>query len=102
MSTFQYFFNKLRRNRRIAEIDAYLLERRVKEICNWRLNFYVGDAQQRFLQIAEDIAERLLHEVRLKNIALEHIPSVEGFTNQIKGIMDNWGNTQPIVLYAGA
>jgi len=100
MMTYQYFFDSLRRNPTVQERDAYLLERRCKEVSNWRLNFYIGDAKERFLELAEDLGAELVKEVKVQKFPLEYEPNSRDLTKYVEGLIDRWSNTQPLVLSA--
>jgi hypothetical protein len=97
MNIYRHIFSYLRRNEKIAETDAYLLERRIKEITNWRLNFGIGDARARFLEIATDVARKMASDVRVQNVALEQPPMTDAFIKQVEDVIESWSHTRPMV-----
>jgi hypothetical protein len=96
MAHLQQLFLDLREINDISKDEQDIFERRVREICNWRLNFLNPKIRERFYQLVEPAMER----VKATMLRSGEIPgSIEGAKQQntellvvLKKLGDPWTN----------
>jgi len=96
MANFRALFDTLRTTQKLEYADVKLLERRVKEICLWRLNFAAGTAKKRFFDLLDSAALAISLERDRQQLVSSSKPNVPAFGQAVHKIINEW--TSGIVM----
>ena len=84
-----------------TELDAHdvvLFNRRVKEICFWRLSLINENLRKRYLGLAESVTRVIWGEIVTEGSTLEHEAYARAFLNCVEGIIDGWNRGVTMAL----
>lgn len=102
IGSFVEFFEALRASGDVGERDLGLFERRVKEICFWRLNFLAGNAKARIEGLTKLLASAVFSERSRQQLVSNWEPSAPEFQRRVNELMTSWTHGVRLWLEATA